>query len=68
MYSFFEKLQAWKNLIVESSKVHGNVARAEKMISVLDIWSGVRLIRISMDEKLEESRQQEKTQLRHPLL
>ena len=65
---FFEKLQAWKNLIVESNKIHGNVARAEKMISFLDTWSGVLLIRISTDEKLEESRQQEKTHLPHPPL
>jgi hypothetical protein len=65
---FFEKLQAWKNLIVESNKVHGNVARAEKMISFLNIWSGVLLTRISTDEKLEESSQQEKTHLAHPPL
>ena len=65
---FFEKLQAWKNLIMESNKVHGNVARAEKMISFLNIWSGVLLTRISTDEKLEESSQQGKTHLAHPSL
>jgi hypothetical protein len=62
------KLQAWKNLIVESNKVHGDMARAEKMISSLDILSGVLLIRISTDEKLEEWRQQEKAHLLHPPL
>jgi hypothetical protein len=62
------KLQAWKDLIVESNKVHGDVARAEKMIPFLDIWSGVLLIRISTDEKLEEWRQQEKAHLPHPPL
>jgi hypothetical protein len=52
--TLLRKLQAWKKLMVESSKVHGEVARAEKMISFLDIWSRVLFIRVSMDEKLQD--------------
>ncbi|OQD80874.1 hypothetical protein PENANT_c031G07116 [Penicillium antarcticum] len=51
--TLLKKLQSWKMLLVESCK-HGDVARAERMISFLDIWCRVLFIRISMDDKLED--------------
>ncbi|KAJ5766541.1 uncharacterized protein N7511_004157 [Penicillium nucicola] len=52
--TLLKKLQAWKDFLLESSQTHGEVARAEKMISLLDVWCQVLFIRVSTDGKLED--------------
>ncbi|GAD97689.1 conserved hypothetical protein [Paecilomyces variotii No. 5] len=48
----WRKLRAWKCQIMESTKTHNDLSRADKMILLHEIWTAVLSIRISTDGRI----------------